>query len=162
MPRLRSAFILFLLTFLPAASHAAPCKPQFEGAFWAEKDLRIVGLNFDRNINALVRDAEGLDAVVLADTSWSMRAEVRGKPRWELAAAAGAEFLKHLRPSDRAAVAGFSAGLGTELAWSASRSAAAESLSRLKKPVYGPLEPGGSYSFVDGGDRVDLRGAEGA
>ena len=77
-------------------------------------------------------DAEGLDAVVLADTSWSMRAEVRGKPRWELAAAAGAEFLKHLRPSDRAAVAGFSAGLDSELAWSASRSAAAESLSRLK------------------------------
>lgn len=32
---------------------------------------------------------------------------------------------------------------------------------RLKKPVYGPLEPGGSYSFVDGGDRVDLRAAEG-
>jgi len=32
---------------------------------------------------------------------------------------------------------------------------------RLKKPVYGPLQPGGSYSFVDGGDRVDLRAAEG-
>lgn len=31
----------------------------------------------------------------------------------------------------------------------------------LKKPVCGPLEPGGSYSFVDGGDRVDLKAAEG-
>ncbi|MBU1214886.1 MAG: hypothetical protein KKF58_02590 [Gammaproteobacteria bacterium] len=36
---------MLLLTFLPAISHAAPCKPQFEGAFWAEKDLRIVGLD---------------------------------------------------------------------------------------------------------------------
>lgn len=32
---------------------------------------------------------------------------------------------------------------------------------RLKKPVYGPLDPGGFYSFVGGGDRVDLRAAEG-
>ncbi|HVI33691.1 hypothetical protein [Phenylobacterium sp.] len=32
---------------------------------------------------------------------------------------------------------------------------------RLKKSVYGPLQPGGSYSFVDGGERVDLKAAEG-
>jgi len=35
---------LILLTLLPALGYASPCKPQFEGAFWAEKDLRIVGL----------------------------------------------------------------------------------------------------------------------
>ncbi|MBA3023424.1 MAG: hypothetical protein FP821_05945 [Sideroxydans sp.] len=42
---IRSALLLAMLTFWPAVSHAAPCKPQFEGAFWAEKDLRIVGLD---------------------------------------------------------------------------------------------------------------------
>ena len=42
---IRSASISLLLTLLPAFSHAAPCKAQFEGAFWAEKDLRIVGLD---------------------------------------------------------------------------------------------------------------------
>ena len=36
---------LILLTLLPALGYASPCKPQFEGAFWAEKDLRIVGLD---------------------------------------------------------------------------------------------------------------------
>ncbi len=45
MSRLRAAFILTLLAFLPAYSYASPCKSQFEGAFWAEKDLRIVGLD---------------------------------------------------------------------------------------------------------------------
>jgi hypothetical protein len=40
---IRSA--LFLLTLSPVFSHAAPCKPQFEGAFWAERDLRIVGVD---------------------------------------------------------------------------------------------------------------------
>ncbi len=42
---IRSALLWLLLTSLPAISYAAPCKPQFEGAFWAEKDLRIVGLD---------------------------------------------------------------------------------------------------------------------
>ena len=41
----RSALALLLLVVLPAYSYASPCKPQIEGAFWAEKDLRIVGLD---------------------------------------------------------------------------------------------------------------------
>ena len=41
---LRSASLL-LLTCLPVVSNASPCKPQFEGAFWAERDLRIVGVD---------------------------------------------------------------------------------------------------------------------
>ena len=36
---------LLLLTLLPTLGYASPCKPQFEGAFWAERDLRIVGLD---------------------------------------------------------------------------------------------------------------------
>jgi hypothetical protein len=36
---------LLVLTLFPALSFASPCKPQFEGAFWAEKDFRIVGLD---------------------------------------------------------------------------------------------------------------------
>jgi hypothetical protein len=42
---IRSALVSLLLTFLPVLGYASPCKPQFEGAFWAEKDLRIVGLD---------------------------------------------------------------------------------------------------------------------
>lgn len=42
---LRSALVLLLLIFFTAHSHASPCKPQFEGAFWAEKDFRIVGVD---------------------------------------------------------------------------------------------------------------------
>jgi hypothetical protein len=45
MPRFHSALVSLLLAFWPAYSHASPCKPQMEGAFWAEKDLRIVGLD---------------------------------------------------------------------------------------------------------------------
>jgi hypothetical protein len=45
MSRLCSAFVLILLTLFPACSHASPCKPQLEGAFWAEKDFRIAGLD---------------------------------------------------------------------------------------------------------------------
>jgi hypothetical protein len=45
MFHLRFAYVLILLIFWPAYSYASPCKPQFEGAFWAEKDLRIVGLD---------------------------------------------------------------------------------------------------------------------
>ena len=36
---------LILLTLFPVLGYASPCKPQFEGAFWAEKDMRIVGLD---------------------------------------------------------------------------------------------------------------------
>ncbi len=43
MFRICAAFVLFLLALFPVGSYARPCKPQIEGAFWAEKDLRIVG-----------------------------------------------------------------------------------------------------------------------
>ena len=36
---------LILLTLFPVLGYASPCKPQFEEAFWAEKDMRIVGLD---------------------------------------------------------------------------------------------------------------------
>ncbi|MFH2140719.1 MAG: hypothetical protein ABII63_07990 [Pseudomonadota bacterium] len=45
MSALRSVAAFLLLTCLPVLGNAAPCKPQLEGAFWAEKDLRIVGLD---------------------------------------------------------------------------------------------------------------------
>lgn len=34
-----------LLAFCPSYSCASPCKPQLEGAFWAETDFRIAGLD---------------------------------------------------------------------------------------------------------------------
>lgn len=45
MSAIRSTTALLVLTLLPALSCASPCEPQFEGAFWAERDLRIVGVD---------------------------------------------------------------------------------------------------------------------
>ncbi|GAB5605380.1 hypothetical protein [Sideroxyarcus sp. TK5] len=45
MSAIRSVSTLLVLALLPALSRAAPCKPQLEGAFWAEKDLRIAGID---------------------------------------------------------------------------------------------------------------------
>ncbi|MBI5243682.1 MAG: BatA domain-containing protein [Elusimicrobia bacterium] len=118
-------------------------------------------------LSAAASGAEsGLDALILLDTSWSMRAEVRGKPRFELAAAAGLEFLKLLRPADRVAVAGFSKGLDADpgrLIWSESRSAAGEIMSRLK-PGWGTTDIGATlrsaYTFLSGdGKRIARRRA---
>lgn len=45
MSALRPVAAFLLLTCLPILGNAAPCKPQFEGAFWAEKDFRIAGVD---------------------------------------------------------------------------------------------------------------------
>ncbi|MDD2702087.1 MAG: hypothetical protein PHH36_12755 [Sideroxydans sp.] len=45
MSAIRSATALFVLMLFPVLSSASPCKPQLEGAFWAEKDFRIVGVD---------------------------------------------------------------------------------------------------------------------
>ncbi|MFA6029486.1 MAG: VWA domain-containing protein [Elusimicrobiota bacterium] len=75
---------------------------------------------------------DGLDAVLLVDSSWSMRAEENGRPRFEGAAASAREFLRLLRPADRAALSAFSAGLDGELRWSADRPAAEAALERMR------------------------------
>ncbi|MFH1726022.1 MAG: BatA domain-containing protein [Elusimicrobiota bacterium] len=73
---------------------------------------------------------EGLDVVILLDTSWSMAAVVRGKSRLQWAAAAGSLLIGLLRPADRVAVAAFSDRIEGALAWAESLPAAREALSR--------------------------------
>jgi hypothetical protein len=113
--RLRRWLLLLLRCCLLAALVAAFARPVLH----------------PRSAGALAQEG-GLDAAVLVDTSWSMRAEERGKPRFDLALAAAGEFVRMLRPNDRAAVAGFSKGLDGELRWSESFPAAAEAVGRLR------------------------------
>ncbi len=74
----------------------------------------------------------GLDVLLLIDTSWSMGARLRGKPRFDLALRAGKDLLQVLRPADRVAAAGFSDRLEGEWAWASDAGAAAETMSRLR------------------------------
>ncbi|MFA6093229.1 MAG: VWA domain-containing protein [Elusimicrobiota bacterium] len=75
---------------------------------------------------------EGLDVLILLDSSWSMRAEEAGRPRFERAVSVGLSFLRLLRPADRVAVASFSQGLDGELAFSPDARFAGEALARLR------------------------------
>lgn len=74
----------------------------------------------------------GLDILLLVDTSWSMGAQLRGKPRFDLAVGAGKALLRVLRPADRIAAAGFSDRLENEWAWAADAAAAEEAISRMR------------------------------
>ena len=75
---------------------------------------------------------QGVDMVLLVDTSWSMSVESHGKTRFQWAVSAGAGLMELLKAEDRAAVAGFSDALEGELAWSENREVAGELLSRLR------------------------------
>ncbi|PCI38586.1 MAG: hypothetical protein COB53_04535 [Elusimicrobia bacterium] len=75
---------------------------------------------------------KGIEVVVLLDTSWSMHARVRGKPRFAAAAAAAERLLGLLKPSDRTAVAAFSDGLESELAWADSPAISRAALQRIR------------------------------
>ncbi|OIO07448.1 MAG: hypothetical protein AUJ52_10340 [Elusimicrobia bacterium CG1_02_63_36] len=85
-----------------------------------------------RRASAAAGSEKGLELIVLVDVSWSMRAGVRGKPRFETARAAAVELVGTLKPPDRVALASFSDRLESPLAWSDSPEAARASLSRLQ------------------------------
>lgn len=74
---------------------------------------------------------QGIDLVVLMDTSWSMGVLERGKSRFAHAHAVAETLLGLLQDEDRVAVASFSDKLDGELQWAESRLAAREGLARM-------------------------------
>jgi hypothetical protein len=75
---------------------------------------------------------KGLEIVVLLDSSWSMRAKVRGKPLFEAARSAALDLAAMVQLPDRIAVAAFSDRLENELAWAASPEEARASIQRFQ------------------------------
>ncbi|MBI5201350.1 MAG: VWA domain-containing protein, partial [Elusimicrobia bacterium] len=76
---------------------------------------------------------EGAAVVFLADVSYSMALDVRGRSRLRWAQEAGLAMLEKLSARDRVAVAGFSDRLeGEGLDWAGDRAAARAALERLK------------------------------
>lgn len=66
---------------------------------------------------------EGLDLVLLLDTSYSMRARDGVEVRFDAAREAGRKLLKRLAPGDRVAVGAFDEKLKSPLAWGDARAA---------------------------------------
>jgi len=79
---------------------------------------------------------EGLDLVLLLDSSYSMRARDGGRPRFEAARDAGRRLLKRLAPADRVAFGVFDEKLASPLAWS-TPAAAADALTRAAAGLRG-------------------------
>lgn len=74
----------------------------------------------------------GMDLVVLLDTSWSMGARERGRPRFERARAAAQALVRLAGPADKVAAAGASAGLDGTLDFARAPAEAAADLGRLE------------------------------
>lgn len=91
---------------------------------------------------------EGLEVVLLLDSSWSMGALERGKPRFEAARAAGAAILRAMGPADRAALASLSQGVDGALAWARPEEAAA-ALARMR-PGSGTTDAAAALSAAYG------------
>ena len=100
---------------------------------------------------------KGIEVVFLVDTSWSMHARVRGKPRFDVAVAAAGRLLGMLKPSDRVAVAAFSDNLESELMWADSPDAARAALQRFQagyRPTnVGPALEGAYRLFSETGEK---------
>lgn len=97
----------------------------------------------------------GMDLVVLLDTSWSMGARERGRPRFERARDAAVALVRLAGPADRVAAGGVSQGLDAPLSFSRLPSEAAAALGRLSPGTAGTdlgAAVAAACRFLAGGD----------